>query len=177
MARPLKSARISRSRARRSGELGAWVRLHYVYPYPHVDDVIPLMAEGKILPYLDIPFQHALPRVLKAHAPAGEPGEDARSDRRLGARSAPISPSAAPSSSAFPARPRRISSSCSTGCRKPSSIASAASSMSRSTARRPMRLPARCPRRSRKSAGTLHGGAAGDQRATCFAAKSAARST
>jgi ribosomal protein S12 methylthiotransferase len=48
------------------GELGVWVRLHYVYPYPHVDDVIPLMAEGKVLPYLDIPFQHASPRVLKA---------------------------------------------------------------------------------------------------------------
>ena len=48
------------------GDLGVWVRLHYVYPYPHVDDVIPLMAEGKILPYLDIPFQHASPRVLKA---------------------------------------------------------------------------------------------------------------
>ena len=48
------------------GELGAWVRLHYVYPYPHVDQVIPLMAEGKILPYLDIPFQHASPNVLKA---------------------------------------------------------------------------------------------------------------
>ena len=48
------------------GELGAWVRLHYVYPYPHVDDVIPLMAEGKILPYLDIPFQHAAANVLKA---------------------------------------------------------------------------------------------------------------
>jgi ribosomal protein S12 methylthiotransferase len=48
------------------GELGAWVRLHYVYPYPHVDHVIPLMAAGKILPYLDIPFQHASPAVLKA---------------------------------------------------------------------------------------------------------------
>ena len=48
------------------GELGVWVRLHYVYPYPHVDDVIPLMADGKILPYLDIPFQHASPKVLKA---------------------------------------------------------------------------------------------------------------
>ncbi len=48
------------------GELGIWVRLHYVYPYPHVDDVIPLMAEGKVLPYLDIPFQHASPKVLKA---------------------------------------------------------------------------------------------------------------
>ena len=47
------------------GELGVWVRLHYVYPYPHVDEVIPLMAQGKILPYLDIPFQHANPRILK----------------------------------------------------------------------------------------------------------------
>lgn len=47
------------------GELGVWVRLHYVYPYPHVDDVIPLMAEGKILPYIDVPFQHASRRILK----------------------------------------------------------------------------------------------------------------
>jgi ribosomal protein S12 methylthiotransferase len=47
------------------GELGVWVRLHYVYPYPHVDEVIPLMAQGKILPYLDIPFQHANARILK----------------------------------------------------------------------------------------------------------------
>ena len=52
--------------AKELGDLGAWVRMHYVYPYPHVDDVIPLMAEGKILPYLDIPFQHASPTVLKA---------------------------------------------------------------------------------------------------------------
>jgi ribosomal protein S12 methylthiotransferase len=51
--------------ARELGELGVWVRLHYVYPYPHVDEVIPLMAEGKVLPYLDIPFQHASPDVLK----------------------------------------------------------------------------------------------------------------
>ena len=47
-------------------QLGVWVRLHYVYPYPHVDDVIPLMADGALLPYLDIPFQHASPRILKA---------------------------------------------------------------------------------------------------------------
>jgi ribosomal protein S12 methylthiotransferase len=47
------------------GELGVWVRLHYVYPYPHVDEVVPLMAEGKVLPYLDVPFQHASPRILK----------------------------------------------------------------------------------------------------------------
>jgi len=51
--------------SRELGELGIWVRMHYVYPYPHVDEVIPLMAEGKILPYLDIPFQHASPNVLK----------------------------------------------------------------------------------------------------------------
>lgn len=51
---------------RELGRLGAWVRLHYVYPYPHVDDLVPLMAEGQILPYLDIPFQHASPRILKA---------------------------------------------------------------------------------------------------------------
>jgi ribosomal protein S12 methylthiotransferase len=47
------------------GELGVWVRLHYVYPYPHVDEVIPLMAQGRLLPYLDVPFQHASPRILK----------------------------------------------------------------------------------------------------------------
>ena len=55
------------------GRLGAWVRLHYVYPYPHVDQVIPLMAEGLVLPYLDIPFQHAAPSILKAmKRPANE---------------------------------------------------------------------------------------------------------
>lgn len=48
------------------GSLGVWVRLHYVYPYPHVDEIIPLMAEGKILPYLDVPFQHASTKILKA---------------------------------------------------------------------------------------------------------------
>jgi ribosomal protein S12 methylthiotransferase len=52
--------------ARELGDLGAWIRLHYVYPYPHVDEVIGLMADGKVLPYLDIPFQHAAPNVLKA---------------------------------------------------------------------------------------------------------------
>jgi ribosomal protein S12 methylthiotransferase len=51
--------------ARLLGEFGIWIRLHYVYPYPHVDSVIPLMAEGRVLPYLDIPFQHASPEVLK----------------------------------------------------------------------------------------------------------------
>ena len=59
--------------ARELGKLGAWVRLHYVYPYPHVDQVIPLMADGLVLPYLDIPFQHAAPSVLKSmKRPANE---------------------------------------------------------------------------------------------------------
>ena len=61
--RPLKTRMTELAAA--MGELGAWVRLHYVYPYPSVDEVIPLMAEGKILPYLDIPFQHANERILK----------------------------------------------------------------------------------------------------------------
>jgi ribosomal protein S12 methylthiotransferase len=61
--KPVKAKFVDLARA--LGSLGAWVRMHYVYPYPHVDDVIPLMADGKILPYLDIPFQHGSPRVLK----------------------------------------------------------------------------------------------------------------
>ena len=66
--------------ARELGRLGAWVRLHYVYPYPHVDHVIPLMAEGLITPYLDIPFQHAAPKVLKAMK---RPANDAKVLERL----------------------------------------------------------------------------------------------
>lgn len=62
--RPVKTRMLELAQS--LGELGAWVRLHYVYPYPHVDNVIQLMADGKILPYLDIPFQHANARVLKA---------------------------------------------------------------------------------------------------------------
>jgi ribosomal protein S12 methylthiotransferase len=62
--RPLKTRLLELAGA--LGSLGAWVRLHYVYPYPSVDEVIPLMAEGLVLPYLDVPFQHASPRILKA---------------------------------------------------------------------------------------------------------------
>ncbi|MGL1834558.1 30S ribosomal protein S12 methylthiotransferase RimO [Rhodocyclaceae bacterium SMB388] len=62
--RPLKTRLLELAGA--LGDLGVWIRMHYVYPYPSVDDLIPLMAEGKILPYLDIPFQHASPRILKA---------------------------------------------------------------------------------------------------------------
>ena len=60
---PLKTKFLDLAKA--LGQLGVWVRMHYVYPYPHVDDVIPLMAQGLILPYLDIPFQHASPKILK----------------------------------------------------------------------------------------------------------------
>jgi len=68
--RPMKTRMTELCRA--LGELDVWIRLHYVYPYPHVDEVIPLMAEGKILPYLDVPFQHASPRILKLmKRPAG----------------------------------------------------------------------------------------------------------
>jgi ribosomal protein S12 methylthiotransferase len=66
--------------AREMGKLGAWVRLHYVYPYPHVDNVIPLMAEGQILPYLDIPFQHASPNVLRRMR---RPANDAKVLQRI----------------------------------------------------------------------------------------------
>jgi len=62
------------------GSLGVWVRLHYVYPYPHVDEVIPLMADGHVLPYLDIPFQHAAPKVLKAMR---RPGTQAKTLARI----------------------------------------------------------------------------------------------
>jgi ribosomal protein S12 methylthiotransferase len=62
--RPTKTRFLDLAKA--LGEMGVWVRLHYVYPYPHVDEVVPLMAEGKILPYLDIPFQHASPRILRS---------------------------------------------------------------------------------------------------------------
>ena len=61
--KPVKTRMVDLCRA--LGDLGVWVRLHYVYPYPHVDELIPLMAEGGILPYLDVPFQHASPRILK----------------------------------------------------------------------------------------------------------------
>jgi ribosomal protein S12 methylthiotransferase len=66
--------------SRELGKLGAWVRLHYVYPYPHVNDVIPLMAEGLVLPYLDIPFQHASPDVLRRMR---RPANDAKVLQRI----------------------------------------------------------------------------------------------
>jgi ribosomal protein S12 methylthiotransferase len=83
-AYPLKSGGEVRAHmtdlARALGQLGAWVRLHYVYPYPHVDNIIPLMAEGLVLPYLDIPFQHASPKILRAMR---RPANDAKVLQRI----------------------------------------------------------------------------------------------
>ncbi len=77
--RPLKTRMTELAQA--LGELGVWVRLHYVYPYPHVDEVVPLMAAGQVLPYLDVPFQHASRRVLKAMK---RPGDSDRMLERIG---------------------------------------------------------------------------------------------
>ena len=111
--RPLKARFLELCEA--LGSLGAWVRLHYVYPYPHVDDGAAADGGGQD-PALS---RHSLPARLAAraegHAPPRAPGEDAGAARAAGARSAPISPCARPSSSASPARPRRTSPSCSTG--------------------------------------------------------------
>ena len=129
------------------GSLGAWVRLHYVYPYPHVDAVLPLMAEGKILPYLDIPFQHASPRVLKAMR---RPAHQEKTLERLAplARDLPRPRRALDLHRRLPRRdrggfpvPARLAEGGA------SSRASAASSTSRSRAPPPTRSPAPCPRR------------------------------
>ncbi len=108
------------------GELGIWVRLHYVYPYPHVDAILPLMASGKILPYLDIPFQHASPSVLKAMK---RPANQVKTAERI-AQWRRLVPNLTLRSTfivGFPARRKTISNSSSTGWKKCSSTASAAS--------------------------------------------------
>ena len=116
--------------ARELGEFGAWVRLHYVYPYPHVDEVIGLMAEGKVLPYLDIPFQHASPDVLRRMK---RPAAQEKALDRI-ARWREICPPLTLRSTfivGFPGRPSRISSCCSIGWTRLRSIASAASNTRR----------------------------------------------
>ena len=105
--KPVKARFIDLARA--LGSLGAWVRLHYVYPYPHVDDVIPLMAEGKVLPYLDMPVPARQPASAEAHEAPGARREHARAHPRVARASARTSRSAARSSSASRARPSRIS--------------------------------------------------------------------
>ena len=128
------------------GSLGAWVRLHYVYPYPHVDQVLPLMAEGRVLPYLDIPFQHASPTVLKAmRRPAHQ---EKTLDRISSWRT--ICPDLAIRSTfivGFPGETEEDFVFSSSGSAKRGSPASAASNTRTSTAPRPMLFPARCRRR------------------------------
>ena len=137
---------LARELGRIVAPVQGWVRLHYVYPYPHVDQVVPLMAQGLVLPYLDIPFQHAAPAVLKRMK---RPANDAKVLERLrGWRAA--CPDIAIRSTfvvGFPARPRPTSSICSTGSTRRSSTASARSGSSRSRARPPTSSPIRCPRR------------------------------
>ena len=133
--------------ARELGELGVWVRLHYVYPYPHVDEVIPLMADGKVLPYLDIPFQHASPDVLKRmKRPAAQEKTLERIARWRDDLSRPDHPLDLHRRLSRRDR-RRISRCCSTGSTRPNSIASAASATSRSPAPSPTISPRRCPTR------------------------------
>ncbi len=154
--------------ARALGDIGAWVRLHYVYPYPHVDEVIALMADGKVLPYLDVPFQHAAPDVLRRMR---RPAAQEKTLERIAAWRA-ICPDItlrstfivgfpgeteadfAPSSSAFRARPSRILNICWNGSTAPRSTASAASNTSRSAAPARTISRRRCPTNSRPSATT-----------------------
>ena len=148
--------------ARELGDFGVWVRLHYVYPYPHVDDVIALMAEGKMLPYLDVPFQHASPGSAQTHAPAGGAGKDAGAHPCL----ARICPSLTIRSTfivGFPGETEDDFPSCSTGSTRRSSIASAVSATSRSTAPWPtISAPPVPDDRQRGALSSLHGAPAGD---------------
>ena len=138
---PVKTSMVSL--CEQLAKLGVWVRLHYVYPYPHVDEVIPLMAEGKILPYLDIPLQHASPRILKLMKRLWR--LSARwSASSAGVKSARKSPCARPLSSAFPAKRKKISRCCSTSCKRRVWIASVASSTARWKARPPTSCRIRC---------------------------------
>jgi hypothetical protein len=150
--RPLKTRFVDLARA--LGTLGVWVRLHYVYPYPHVDDVIPLMAEGKVLPYLDVPFQHGSPRHPQAHAPSCACREHSRARTPL-ARGLPGHHAAQHVHRRFPGRDRR-------GLRDAARLAAGRTARSCRLlqvfagrgARRRTRCPTRCPTKSSRSAGT-----------------------
>jgi ribosomal protein S12 methylthiotransferase len=142
--RPLRTH--STELARALATLGVWVRLHYVYPYPHVDDLIPLMVSGQgepgLLPYLDVPFQHASPRILKLMK---RPAAAEQTLQRLQAwrRHNP---------ELTVRRPRRNSPNCWISCAKPSWTGWGVSPIPRSTAPAPMRCPIRCRRTSSRSA-------------------------
>jgi ribosomal protein S12 methylthiotransferase len=128
--------------ARELGKIGPWVRLHYVYPYPHVDEVVALMSGGGLLPYLDVPFQHASPKVLRAMR---RPGNQEKTLERIRVWRT-IQPDLTIRSTFIVG--------CSTGWRRPSSTASAPSNTSRCAGRAPTISGWRpCPTRSRKAAG------------------------
>ncbi len=133
--------------ARALGTLGVWVRMHYVYPYPHVDDVLPLMADGRVLPYLDIPFQHGSPRVLKrmkrpAHA------ENTLDRIHAWRRAVPDLTLRSSFIVGFPGETdAEFERTAATGSTRRSSTASAASGIRRSMARRPTTCPARWRRK------------------------------
>ena len=137
--------------ARALGTLGTWVRLHYVYPYPHVDEVIPLMAEGKVLPYLDMPFQHGSPRILKLmKRPAHAENTLARIRRWR-----EICPDITLRSTfivGFPGETEQDFEVLLDWLRRPGSTASAASGIRRSRARRRTRCRITCRRTSSRSA-------------------------
>jgi ribosomal protein S12 methylthiotransferase len=129
------------------GELGAWVRLHYVYPYPHVDEVVPLMAEGKLVPYLDVPLQHASPRILKAMKRPANAGDTLERVRRW----RDICPDLTLRSTfivGFPGETEGISSACWNFSRRRNWIGSAVLPTRRWRERRQTAWPIRFPRRS-----------------------------
>jgi ribosomal protein S12 methylthiotransferase len=133
------------------GELGIWVRMHYVYPYPHVDDVIPLMAERKVLPYLDIPFQHGSPAVLKRMK---RPGMVEKTLNRINAWRA-VCPDLTIRSTfivGFPGETGRSSRNCWPGWTRHNSTAWARSSTRRWKARPRTTSPRTCRMTSRRNA-------------------------
>jgi ribosomal protein S12 methylthiotransferase len=149
--------------ARDLGTLGAWVRLHYVYPYPHVRELIPLMAEGLVLPYLDIPFQHAHPDTLRRMA---RPAAAAKTLDEIAAlaRGLPRPHLRSTFIVGYPGETEAEFQHCSTGWTRRSSIGWAASNTRTSGARGRTRCPTMCPRRSRRSAGNGSWNGAGDLR-------------
>ena len=160
--KPLKTRMTELAQA--LGGLGVWVRLHYVYPYPHVDEVIPLMADGKILPYLDVPFQHASPRILKLmKRPAS--AENTLARIRAWREICPDITLRSTFCCRLSGRNRRrFHKCCWSFLRRRSSTVSAASPIRRSKARRRMRCPSRAGGIKAEAAGAFHGGAGTDFR-------------
>ena len=146
-------------------ELDAWVRMHYVYPYPHVDEIVPLMAENRILPYLDIPFQHASPRILRLMK---RPGAVEKTLERVQnwRRIAPDITVRSTFIVGFRARPRPSSKNCCRSSTQRSWIASARSPIRRSRGHR--QRSARCGAGGSEAgaSGPLHGEAGTDLRRT-----------